>query len=286
MGSASITNPGLTPVPSTATFAFVASLSIFAACRTFVYTGYASSSVVETIGTLAFRIASSCGITAFIDELVHRTTTCGFMFLSRDASGSTRTPIRPLSPATSPTSRPAFAGSLSMPPTILKPGRCAICCTIADPIGPRPKCTTRMLGIAGNYSRDVGFARFRMRAFHAWRDGVRRVASAPLLVVLVWLATTLVSLPLTLAIRGDIVRSLGNGITADSVARGVNSEWMQEFDEHATGLGSTFRPTIVGFSAALDNLSAFVDNVPRPTAIAAAAGIYVLVWTFLTGGIL
>jgi len=125
-----------------------------------------------------------------------------------------------------------------------------------------------------------------MRAFHAWRDGVRRVASAPLLVALVWLATTLVSLPLTLAIRGDIVRSLGNGIAAESVSRGVNYEWMQEFDEHATGLASTFRPTIVGFSAALDNLSAFVDNVQRPTAIAAATGIYVLVWTFLTGGIL
>jgi len=125
-----------------------------------------------------------------------------------------------------------------------------------------------------------------MRAFHAWRDGLRRVASAPLVVALVWLATTLVSLPLTLAIRGDVVRSLDNSIAAESVARGVNFEWMQEFDAHAAGLASTFRPTIVGFSAVLDNLSAYIDNVQRPTAIAAAAGIYVLLWTFLTGGVL
>jgi hypothetical protein len=42
----------------------------------------------------------------------------------------------------------------------------------------------------------------------------------------------------------------------------------------------------VGFAAVLDNLSAYVDNIPRPGAVAAAAGLYVLAWTFLTGGII
>jgi hypothetical protein len=125
-----------------------------------------------------------------------------------------------------------------------------------------------------------------MHSFHAWRDGVRRVASAPAVIALVWLATTLVGVPLTLAIRGDIERSLGNGLAAAAAARGVNYEWMQEFASRATGLASTFRPTIVGFGAVLDNLSAYVDNVRRPTAIAAATGAYVLVWTFLTGGVI
>src|SRR5262245_18541071 len=45
-----------------------------------------------------------------------------------------------------------MAGSLSMPPTIFNPGRCATCLTIAAPIGPSPKCITRMLGIAANYT--------------------------------------------------------------------------------------------------------------------------------------
>ena len=125
-----------------------------------------------------------------------------------------------------------------------------------------------------------------MHSFHAWRDGVRRVASAPAVVALVWLATTLVSVPLTLAIRGNIERSLDGSLAATAAARGVNYEWMQEFASRATGLASTFRPTIVGFAAVLDNLSAFFDNVQRPTAIAAATGIYVLLWTFLTGGVI
>ena len=125
-----------------------------------------------------------------------------------------------------------------------------------------------------------------MHSLHAWRDGVRRVASAPAVVALVWIATTLVSVPLTLMIRSDIERSLGRSLAADAAARGMNSEWMQEFGSRATGLASTFRPTIVGFAAVLDNLSAYVDNVQRPTAIAAASGVYVLLWTFLTGGVI
>jgi len=29
----------------------------------------------------------------------------------------------------------------------------------------------------------------------------------------------------------------------------VNSDWMQEFADQATGLGVTFKPTIIGFGA-------------------------------------
>jgi len=125
-----------------------------------------------------------------------------------------------------------------------------------------------------------------MHSLHAWRDGLRRVASAPAVVAIAWIVTTLVSLPLTFAIRGDIMRSLGNSLDADAAARGVSFEWMQEFESHAAGVDSTFRPTIVGFAAVLDNVSAYIDNVQRPSAIAAAAGIYVLLWTFLAGGII
>jgi len=125
-----------------------------------------------------------------------------------------------------------------------------------------------------------------MHSLHAWRDGLRRVASAPAVVAIVWIATTLISLPLTFTIRGDIMRSLGNSLDSDAAARGVSIEWMQEFETHAAGVDSTFRPTIVGFAAVLDNVSAYIDNVQRPSAIAAAAGIYVLLWTFLTGGVI
>ena len=126
-----------------------------------------------------------------------------------------------------------------------------------------------------------------MQSFHAWRDGIRRVVSAP---SRLWpygrIATTLVSVPLTLLIRGDIERSLNGSVVATAAARGVDYEWMQEFADRATGVATTFRPTIIGFAAVLDNLSAYVDNVRRPTSIAAAALVYVLLWTFLTGGVI
>ena len=125
-----------------------------------------------------------------------------------------------------------------------------------------------------------------MGPFLAWRDGIKRVTSAPAIVIGVWLLTTLVSLPLTLAMRAEIAGHLGHSLEADAAARGMNYEWMQEFAGQAAGLGTTLRPTVVGFAAVLDNLSAYLDNVPRPGVIAAASSAYVLLWVFLTGGII
>ena len=125
-----------------------------------------------------------------------------------------------------------------------------------------------------------------MTPFHAWRDGIRRVVSAPSVLVAVWAMTTAAAIPLTLAIRGDIRESLGSSLDADAAAQGMHYEWMQEFSGQATGLATTFRPTIVGFAAVLDNLSAFADNIPRPGAVAAASGVYVLAWIFLSGGVI
>lgn len=125
-----------------------------------------------------------------------------------------------------------------------------------------------------------------MRAFDAWRDGIRRVASAPLVVVVVWCATTLVSVPLTVVVRADIARSFGASLASTAAARGMISEWMQDVGAGATGLTATLRPTIVGFAAVLDNLSTYLDRARPPAAIAGAVAIYAVVWAFLTGGVI
>lgn len=125
-----------------------------------------------------------------------------------------------------------------------------------------------------------------MTPFHAWRDGMRRVVSAPSVLVAVWAITTVVAIPLTLAIRADLAAALGSSLDAGAAAEGMNYDWMQEFSGQAAGLATTFRPTIVGFAAVLDNLSAFADNIPRPGAVAAASGVYVLAWIFLSGGVI
>jgi hypothetical protein len=125
-----------------------------------------------------------------------------------------------------------------------------------------------------------------MSSLHAWLSGIRRVVSAPSLVVGVWALTTLVSLPLTLTIRHDIENNLGQSLAAGAAAQGMNYEWMQDFGRQSAGLDTTLRPDVVGFSAVLDNLSAYVDNIRRPSAVAAAAGAYVLLWLFLAGGVI
>jgi len=117
-------------------------------------------------------------------------------------------------------------------------------------------------------------------------DGIGRVNRAPALLAGAWALTVLVSLPLALSVREMIARHLGASLAADSAADGVNYDWMQEFSDQATGIGVTFKPTIIGFGAVLDNLSAFLDRNGRPALILGAAAVYILLWIFLAGGII
>ena len=45
-------------------------------------------------------------------------------------------------------------------------------------------------------------------------------------------------------------------------------------------------PSIVGFGAVLDNLSALLDNLPMATTIAGATTAWLVLWSFLSGGVL
>ncbi len=85
-------NPGLTPVPRTATFAFFAMASIFLANARFLPTGYDNSSVVDTMATFLDSTSSICGITFLSEELVHSTATSGLpLLIAPAASLVTRT---------------------------------------------------------------------------------------------------------------------------------------------------------------------------------------------------
>ena len=120
----------------------------------------------------------------------------------------------------------------------------------------------------------------------AWREGMRRVNRAPAVLLGVWALTLLVSLPLTAVVRGMLAQHLGSSLAADTAASGVNYDWMQEFSDQATGLGVTFKPTIIGFGAVLDNLSAFMDDIERPVVIVGAASFYIVLWIFVAGGVI
>ena len=120
----------------------------------------------------------------------------------------------------------------------------------------------------------------------ALRDGIHRVNSAPMVLAGLLLVTLLLALPLGLALRDMLRTHLGDSLAADTLASGVNYDWWQEFSAQASGIGTTFTPTIIGFGAVLDNLSGLLDNDRQSTVIVGAATAYLVVWAFLIGGIL
>lgn len=120
----------------------------------------------------------------------------------------------------------------------------------------------------------------------AYREGLRRVLAAPWIWAGAWLATLLLALPAALVLRDMLASHLGASLVAEQAAAGVHAEWWQEFRAQASGLGTTFVPAILGGAAALKNLSDLADNAPMDTVIAGLVAAWLLVWSFLAGGIL
>jgi hypothetical protein len=123
-------------------------------------------------------------------------------------------------------------------------------------------------------------------AWRAWRDGWRRVFRAPALALGVFALTFALAAPLAIALNALLRTHLGRSAAAADVADGVSYDWWTEFLSQASGLGSTFTPTIVGFAATLDNLSGVLDAQPEQTLVIGVLALYLTAWTFMTGGIL
>ena len=125
-----------------------------------------------------------------------------------------------------------------------------------------------------------------MGAWCAFRHGIRRVNGAPVVIAGMVCVTLLVALPLSVALRGMLEAHLGRSLAAGAVASGTSYDWWQEFSAQASGLGATFVPSIIGFGAVLDNLSGLFDNLPLASTITGVTAAWMVVWTFLSGGIL
>jgi hypothetical protein len=125
-----------------------------------------------------------------------------------------------------------------------------------------------------------------MSALSALRLGSARVNRSPLIVLGMFLVTLVIALPLSLALRGMLTAHLGQSLAADAAATGVNYEWWQEFSASASGLGTTFVPSIIGFAAVLQNLGGLFDNLPLATTIVGATIAWMTIWSFLSGGVI
>lgn len=124
-----------------------------------------------------------------------------------------------------------------------------------------------------------------MTAWTAFRDGIRRVHGAPLVLAGMVLATLLVALPLALVLEERLARHLGSSAAAEP-GEPAPYDWWAEFSSSASGLGETFVPSVIGFAAVLDNTSALLDGRPAGAAIGAVTLAWLAVWSFLAGGVL
>jgi hypothetical protein len=118
------------------------------------------------------------------------------------------------------------------------------------------------------------------------RDGLHRVAKAPLIVIGVWAVTAVTALPGATRLYTAIVADLGSSMAAVDAAAGVNTWWWQEFLARQPAFAESFQPVIIGFAAVLANANAFLAAAPFGPSFAATAAVYVLLWLFLLGGIL
>jgi hypothetical protein len=125
----------------------------------------------------------------------------------------------------------------------------------------------------------------RSGVWRCFRDGIRRVHAAPVIVVAVWALSVLLALPLGLVLRGLIRTSLGASLAADTAARGVNYDWWNEFLQQTGGIGTTLVPSIIGFAAPLGNLSRLADNLPLAATLTSLVVVWLVLWAFLAGGI-
>jgi len=88
-------------------------------------------------------------------------------------------------------------------------------------------------------------------------------------------------------VLADLIAShLGRSLAAESLAAGTDYGWWQEFSAQAAGLGTTFVPSIAGFTAVLDNLGGLADNEPMAATIAGVTVAWLVLWSFLSGGVI
>jgi hypothetical protein len=125
-----------------------------------------------------------------------------------------------------------------------------------------------------------------MRIKSALTSGIRLVNRAPVILGCVFVVTLLTALPLAFVMRDAIETHLDNSMMADQVARGVNVQWWLEFFDQAGPVGRTLQTTIIGFAAVLDNISTMADGGTRPAPLLWLGAFYLLLWLFLSGGIL
>jgi hypothetical protein len=126
-----------------------------------------------------------------------------------------------------------------------------------------------------------------MKIGDAYGSGLTRVGRSPSIILWIYAASLLLALPLASTMQHILADSIGGSLVHESLRQGFDMDWYGEFVAKASGLGTTFGPAVVGIFPVLSNIQRLLDGglFGLNGVVLLAAGSFLLVWTFLSGGI-
>src|SRR5262249_20709060 len=128
--------------------------------------------------------------------------------------------------------------------------------------------------------------------FRALRAGVRRLRGRVRYVAAAYALNLLLAGILGAILMGGIRDSLGSSLAGDRMRSGFDSLWYNSFSTQATGVASTFRPSVTGIGAVFDALDSFLEGFDSlfsrgvGSGVLPVAALYWIVSIFLSGGFL
>ena len=119
-------------------------------------------------------------------------------------------------------------------------------------------------------------------------QGFKTVRSAGRLVVLLYLLNLGFSVVLAVPMHNSLADSFGRSRAGENMAREFDFLWWQEYRDRGRGLSSTFGPSVIGRGALLNNLEGLLQMklFSLPAEVLVVFLIYILLHTFLAGGVL
>ncbi len=123
---------------------------------------------------------------------------------------------------------------------------------------------------------------------NACSGGLETTARAGKLMVVLLLLNFIIALPAAWTVSTSLHDSLKTSRTGEDLRHGFDMGWYGQYQATATGLEKTFRPTVMGAGAFLDNHEAWASGeLWRGFSGLMITGVlFALMWTFLLGGVL
>lgn len=108
------------------------------------------------------------------------------------------------------------------------------------------------------------------------------------MVLLLFVINLAFSLILAVPLYHSLKSSFGNSMVGEKMAKDFDYLWWEEYRDQSQGLELSFRPSLIGKGALLNNLECLVQMrfFELPSSLFILILIYIVVHTFLAGGIL